>query len=200
MEAPHLRVVTEEEWDAAHRRLKSAAAVYLRSTNGHLWGRPPSGVESKYLLSGSGQCACCGASMTVRNRPNRYICASYDHRGKAVCANGLPLPMRVADEAILTKIADYVLAPEVVEGAILDAIAELQPSLGRVETKRAALEAKLRKLEEEQGHLIEAIAVTGQVDGLASAVTERGRHCDRLRRELAALDGLEELMRTAEQK
>ena len=66
-DVPDLRVVSDQEWDAAHRRLKSAAAVYLRSTNGHLWGRPPSGIESKYLLSGPGQCACCGASMTVRS-------------------------------------------------------------------------------------------------------------------------------------
>ena len=43
-----------------------------------------------------------------------------------------------ADDAILTKLADYVLAPEVVEGAILDAIAELRRSRDDLEPRRAA--------------------------------------------------------------
>ena len=45
-EVPHLRIVTDQEWDAAHRRRQSTAAVYLRSTNGHQWGRPRSGIDS----------------------------------------------------------------------------------------------------------------------------------------------------------
>ena len=198
-DVPDLRVVSDQEWDAAHRRLKSAAAVYLRSTNGHLWGRPPSGIESKYLLSGSGQCACCGASMTVRSssrgrrRHFYFICASYDHRGRTVCANGLPLPMATADEAILTTMADYVLAPEVVEGAILDAVQELRPSHDTVEAKRAALGAELRRVEEEQARFVAAIAKVGDVDALATALKERDRDRARLRGELAALDGMEEL-------
>ena len=198
-EVPDLRVVSEQEWNAAHRRLKSAAAVYLRSTNGHLWGRPPSGIESKYLLSGSGQCACCGASMTVRSshrgkrRHFDFICASYDHRGRTVCANGLPLPMAEADEAILTKMADFVLAPEVVEGAILDAIAALRPSRATVETKRAALAVELGRVEQEQARFVAAIAAAGDVDALAVALKERERDRARLSRELAALDTLEAL-------
>src|SRR5579864_1901856 len=80
-----------------------------------------SDVESKYLLSGFLQCACCGASITVRTRGHGrprffYVCASYDHRGQTVCANGLPLPMDAADDAIVTKLSDYVLDPEIAEG------------------------------------------------------------------------------------
>ena len=199
VDVPDLRIVTGEEWEAVRRRLKAARAVYLRSSNGHLWGRPPSGIASKYLLSGSGQCACCGASMTVRSshrgrrRHFYFICASYDHRGRTVCANGLPLPMAAADEAILTKMADYVLAPEVVEGAIVDAIAELRPSRDTVEMKRKALAAELRQVEQEQARIVAAIAAAGDVEALAVAITERERDRDRLRRELAAMDALETL-------
>jgi len=89
--------------------------------------------------------------------------------------------------------ADYVLAPEVVEGAILDAIAELRPSRDGVETKREALAAELRQVEGEQARLAAAIATVGDIDALAVAVQERERDRDRLKRELAALEGLETL-------
>lgn len=101
--------------------------------------------------------------------------------------------MSAADEAVLTKIADYVLAPEVVEGAILDAIAELRPSGDTVETRRAALVAELRQVETEQARFVAAIAAAGDVDALVVAIKERERDRDRLNQELAALDGMETL-------
>jgi hypothetical protein len=64
-DVPQWRIVSDEEWDAAHWRLEQAAAVYIRSTDGKRWGRPPAGVQGKYLLSGLLRCACCGASLTV---------------------------------------------------------------------------------------------------------------------------------------
>lgn len=79
-DVPQWRIVSAEEWGAAHRRLQQAASVYVRSTDGKLWGRPPAGVEGKYLLSGLLRCACCGASLTVHNTSRRrqsyYVCAS----------------------------------------------------------------------------------------------------------------------------
>lgn len=48
------------------------------------------------------------------------------------------------------KIANYELAPEMVEAAILDAVAELRPSgEDTIETRRAALRAELRQVEAE---------------------------------------------------
>ena len=101
--------------------------------------------------------------------------------------------MTAANEATLTKLSDFVLDHEVVEGAIPDAVQELRPSRDTVEAKRAALEAELRKLEGEQASLVAAIARTGQVDALANAIKEREEDRARLHHELAALDGLERL-------
>jgi len=44
VEAPELQIVSNELWNAAHARLEAARKTYLRSQNGQLWGRPPSGV------------------------------------------------------------------------------------------------------------------------------------------------------------
>src|SRR5262249_351286 len=65
---PELRVVAEEEWAGARARLDEQRAVYLRSTNGRLFGKPSNGVESNYLLTGLLRCAACGSGMTVVSR------------------------------------------------------------------------------------------------------------------------------------
>lgn len=86
-----------------------------------------------------------------------YICAAYDTRGTTVCSNGLRLPMPAADDAILAKLSRYVLDPDVVEGAIADALAELQPSHAALEGRRIELRSEVRKLEDEQARLVAAL-------------------------------------------
>lgn len=108
-----------------------------------------------------------------RRRFFYFICASYDHRGRTVCPNGLPLSMADADDAILTKVSDYVLDREIVEGAITDAIRELRPSRDAADARRGSLQAEIRKLEDEQARYVAAIAVSGQVEALARALQER---------------------------
>ena len=107
VQAPHLQMVTTGLWKAAHTRLKGARAIYLRGTQGQLWGRPTDGVESKYLLTGLARCGVCGGSLVVRSRSHGgrraffYGCTSYHHRGRTVCTNTLEMPMLAADEAVL---------------------------------------------------------------------------------------------------
>jgi hypothetical protein len=47
IDAPQLRVVSEDLWIAVHERLDASRRQYLRGTKGQLWGRPARGVESK---------------------------------------------------------------------------------------------------------------------------------------------------------
>ena len=134
--------------------------------------------------------------MTVRSSHGRqfyYVCASYDHRGRTVCANGMRLPMRAADDAILETVSGYVLDPEIIEGAIADALRDLRPTRETVEAKRAALLADLRTLAEEQARYVAAIAVAGEVEALARALKDREQRRARLQQELAALDTVERL-------
>jgi hypothetical protein len=99
--------------------------------------------------------------------------------------------MAAADNAVLTRVSDYVLDPEIVEGAIADAIRELRPSRDTVEAKRAALLADIKVLEDEQARYVAAIAVADEVDALARALQDRERQRSRLQHELAALDSLD---------
>jgi site-specific DNA recombinase len=194
VDVPHLRILSDDLWNAAHRRLTAASQTYLRSSQGNRWGRPASGVPSKYLLSGLLECAGCGGSMSVRSGTHGlgkrffYICTSYNNRGQTVCSNGLRLPMTMTDDAILSKLSSYVLDPEIVEGAIADALIELRPSSAVMESRRGALQTEIRKLEEEQARFVAAIAIAGDVEALAQALRDRERRRTHLRSELVNLD------------
>jgi site-specific DNA recombinase len=171
-EVPHLRIVSEDKWSAAHRRLDAAQRTYLKACNGNRHGRPPSGVCSKYLLGGLLECACCGGAMSVRSGTHGpgqrffYICTSYNNRGQSVCANGLRLPMTLTDDAILSNVSDFVLDPAVVDGAVADALAELRPVGDAINERPTAVGAEIRKLEDEQAKFVAAIAIASDVEGL----------------------------------
>ena len=68
MPAPELRIVTDEQWQAAHTRLQRTLATYLQRTNGRLWGKPTTGLAGKYLLTGIARCGCCNGSLEVQSR------------------------------------------------------------------------------------------------------------------------------------
>jgi len=44
IEVPDLRIVSDDQWEAAHARLRSAASVYLGSTGGRRFGKPIVGL------------------------------------------------------------------------------------------------------------------------------------------------------------
>jgi hypothetical protein len=122
-----------------------------------------------------------------------YICTSYNNRGQTVCSNGLRLPMTMTDDAILSKLSSYVLDPEIVEGAIADALAELRPTSDDMERRRGAVHAEIRRVEEEQARFVAAIAVAGDVEALAQGLREREQQRIRLRSELVKLERAEQL-------
>ena len=107
VDVPHLRIVSEELWQAVQARLGEARSCYLSSTHGEAFGRPPNQRESKYLLTGFVRCGVCGGSLIVGSRSHRkqrsflYECSSFHRRGSQVCANDLNVSLTMADEAIL---------------------------------------------------------------------------------------------------
>jgi hypothetical protein len=108
-------------------------------------------------------------------------------------ANGLPLPMRGADDAILTKLRDYVLRADIVEGAITDAVEALRPEADTLAARREELQAQARAVDEELARFVAAIAAGGELASLVAAMRDRERQRANLHRQLAALDGLRDV-------
>src|SRR5262249_41483065 len=164
LEQPALRIVDEQLWQAAHERLAGTRGAYLRGTKGRLWGRPASGIESQYLLTGLLSCGVCGGSMVVtsrdmktRGRRYAYACSHNRFRGRAVCENGLWAPMELADRLILDTLEQDILRPASVEAAVTEALDALRPSTEAHTRRREAVEAELRRVEAELARLTEAV-------------------------------------------
>jgi hypothetical protein len=99
--------------------------------------------------------------------------------------------MGAAADAVLSCVADYVLDPEIVEGAIANALAELRPARDAVEAARAKLSIDLRTSKLRSRTTSPRSATAGEVEALSRALAERERQRLGIVRELAVLDRLD---------
>ncbi len=196
-EAPELRIVSDELWQAAHERLQRSRHVYGRAMAGRLQGKPANGIESRYLLTGFAVCAWCGGALTIRSssRGRRrayfvYQCLTHVQRGRAVCANSTAMPMEAADREVLDTVESTLLRADVVAAAIEDAASRLQPDLAQQATERPRLQKELGRVEAEIGNLVKAIAEGAEFPSIKGALRDHEQQRERLQQELAALDRL----------
>jgi site-specific DNA recombinase len=194
IDAPQLRVVSEEQWLAAHRRVEQTRQTYLRGTRGHLWGRPADGHESKYLLTGLSRCGLCGGTLIVRSRSHGrqrayyYACSSFHHRGKTVCPNSLEMRLQDADDAVLTALERELLDPGMLEEAIARAAARVAAPPVDVAERRHSLEAARLQTETALARLTDAVAAGGPIATLVQAIREQERSQAEIRAALADLN------------
>ena len=180
--APQLQIVSDELWRAAHGRLEEARAVYLRGTNGQLWGQPARGVESKYLLVGLASCGVCGAGVSVRSclrsrhRYFYYVCTASYTRGPHVFGNGAHWAMDGLDRTVLDAIASQVLSPVALSRALTRALDLVVTAPTSSTGARAGLERDLRDVDARIEPLVGAIADGDPMpELLARLKQERGR-------------------------
>jgi site-specific DNA recombinase len=177
--APDLRIVDDALWKASHARMDSVRTAYMRGTKGRLFGRPRTGTESKYLLTGFCRCGACGGGMFLHTRGGKvrralYACTGYHKRGRSVCQNNLEVPMDLADRAVIAGIRDTVLRPAIVDAALEEALrmlAEPTPGAARAD----ALEAELTTLGGEIERLVTAMAAGGDLPALVEGLRARER-------------------------
>lgn len=196
LEAPALRIVPEELWRAAYERIGRTRQAYLRATGGKLYGRPETGVESKYLLSGFLICGACRGGMHVIRRSSQrgrrvlyFACNNW--RVNHACPNAMSLHTAVLDAEVLATLKADVLTPELVEAVVTRTIelARLEPDDHA--QRRDRLTGEAARLAEEIGRLTEAVATGGRdIPSLVAALKDRERQrADTLAR-LEHLDGL----------
>jgi hypothetical protein len=175
--APELRIVSEDTWTAAHARLAAVRSLYLTTTDGQPFGRPPLGDPSKYLLTNLALCGCCGGSLRARSRSHGrgrkyfYGCSGYHERGRTVCANNADVPMTDANDILIEALLDDVLDETMLLEAVDEAlqIIDSNVAIDRLPT----LEAQLATVDQERERLVSAIAAGGPLDGLVHALQAR---------------------------
>ncbi|MGH9311708.1 MAG: recombinase family protein [Vicinamibacterales bacterium] len=190
--APELRVVAEPIWQAAHERLDESRALYLRSTKGQVWGRPPSAMDAKYLLSGLAECGRCGGTIEVRSRSHGrhrayfYMCSTHRRRGASIC-RGLDVPMERADEAILATVEATLLDPDMLERACVRAVADDALRADSAATKVELLNRQ-RMILQELRRLTDHLAAGDDSRSLREGIASREAEVARIDRELARLE------------
>jgi len=179
--AEPLRIISDDLWNATHRRLAAAYAVY---GGGERSGRPACGTTSKFLLTNLANCGRCGASLQVRSRRSTgtarrffYGCGSFHNRGKAVCPNSCDAPMSATDRVVIDILLRRVLDPAMLRDAIGQAL-ELLAGPERQDPRRG-LDAEIARIDAERTRLVSAITAGGALDSLLDAL--RTREGDRMR-------------------
>jgi hypothetical protein len=188
---PALRIVSDEQWVAAHTRLEGIRVQVIQASGGRIGVRRRD-VESHYLLSGFARCAVCGGGLGVMSGSHRsarghvYGCLAYLKRGTSVCGNALRLPLDRVDDAVLRTLAGDVLRPPVVMAVIEGVLEELTPS-SRVKELHQSL-ASLRTIEQGIRNLAQAIAAAGELGPLLHELkVARAKH-DELRATINVLE------------
>jgi site-specific DNA recombinase len=177
VDAPHLRIVTEALWNAAHERLRTSRETYLRTNDGQLFGKPSNGIESKYLLTGLAQCGICGGGLYTtsrshgRQRAYLYACATFHKRGSTICPNNQSVWMADTDTEVMAAVQDEILDPVVVEAALQEAFETLTApaSVARLPQWKA----RIAELDREMDRLTLAIASGGELSVLTNGVKAR---------------------------
>jgi hypothetical protein len=116
-EIPDHRIVSEELWNHAHKRLRLVRAVY-GVKEGKRRGRA---LASPYLFTGLLFCSECGGSITIvsghcrKRKDSRYGCSMHAQRGDSQCRNGLLIRRRELESQLLAGLQARVLHPAVVD-------------------------------------------------------------------------------------
>jgi site-specific DNA recombinase len=159
----HLRIVSDELWDAVRARYASVAL-------GPQARGPERARRPVRLLSGLVRCGVCGGPLIIGGAEARLVCSVRRERGQAACTNGRGAKSMEIEARVTTAIKGLLLDPAVVEEALREF--QLRAAKWRSSTRaaRAKQEAELAEVKRRAARLVDQVA-----DGLlsGSAVQEK---------------------------
>jgi DNA invertase Pin-like site-specific DNA recombinase len=195
-EAPDLRLIPEPLWQTVARRRTATRRAYVRTTDGRLHGRPPSGVESKYLLTGMTTCSLCGGSLVVQSRASGddrkflYRCQHAYYRGADRLHEPTPAVMLDTNRAVLRSLEAALLTPAAVEAIVREVVVSARPVEETMVPRRAAIRADLAVAEAEIARLTSAIARAPDLGSLLDALRAKEQQREAIQTDLTGLEGL----------
>ena len=174
VQAPHLRIIDDELWNAARARQASLVRLFdeARAGGADILRAASTNRRPKTLLSGLLECGVCGGTVAKRGN-NRFGCVSHI-MGKG-CTNSRTINRDVLEARVLAGLRDKLMAPHVVAEAMR---AYIQETNRLNHYRRANREADLLRLEKAR----KAIA------GIVAAI-EDGGYSRPLMERLKTLEG-----------
>jgi DNA invertase Pin-like site-specific DNA recombinase len=172
VDAPHLRIVSDEALAAVTRRFETVKRVFARDGSGLAIG------QQRYLFSGLLKCGECGGSIVLvcgrgRHGADRYGCSLHHQRGDTVCSNALLVRRDDLEDRLLQRLSEAVLREEVIDYAIAGVAEELEKRFESLNSQLEQTRQRKRRIEEELDRLVGAIANGQPSKSLMSAIGER---------------------------
>ncbi len=159
-EAPHLRIVDQEVYDAVQTRLTESSKL-----------SNPYHHRPKHLLSGLLKCGHCGGGMSVKDRRKgvvRVQCTQSREGGR--CNQRTSYILNDIERTVLGGLLETLQEPQVIEAFVSEYHAEMQRMSADTRRERRALERRRTSLASQNERMVDALA-TGSVD--ISAIRER---------------------------
>jgi site-specific DNA recombinase len=163
-EAPELRIVSQELWDAAQSCLQAQRAR-TKTLQEALHKNARSGRGPKYLLSGLLKCGTCGGNFIIINATD-YGCGTHKDRGPHICNNSLKVSRQLVEKLLLESVKNDLFTDEAIR------LFKVETSRLLAEQRRKPKDAgivrdRLGKIEQQINNLLAAIK-----DGVRTATTK----------------------------
>jgi site-specific DNA recombinase len=187
VEAPEVRIVSDELWEAVHKRAKLMRERFGSSGRSQI----RSAAWSKYLFSGLLFCGECGARITIvagngKRAYPKYGCPNHRYRG--TCENRLLIRVDRLEAQLLDGLERRVLSPEAVEYVVQ----RLENCIKTIRNSKNAtpnditLQQQTNELKGQAQRITDAIAEAGHSAVLLQRLSEIERKITDLDRKIAA--------------
>src|SRR5262249_29974766 len=101
-----LRIISDEEWTAAHQQIAETRGQYLR--HGHQIIGQREGARGLFLLSGFLSCDLCRGRLVATRRGRKstavYVCSNRRDRGASACGNSSGVPAADLHQAVVVTL------------------------------------------------------------------------------------------------
>ncbi len=164
VDAPELRIVPQELWDAVKAR---------QHDRSHVGSGMARVGRTMRLLSGLLHCSNCGARLTLRGA-SVYRCAAHFDRGNAVCATTCSVNAKQAERGVLNFLGELLSSETGVKGII--ASLNSKPRAPRRPSNRDEIARQIAETEKEATRLVEALGkgvLVSQIEGKMRQVEAR---------------------------
>ena len=148
-EAPELRLIDQELWEAVKRR---QASLVVEGPEQKPWDRR----RPRYLFSGLAICGVCGSGYSIVS-PGRLGCSAARNKGETVCSNHATIARADLEGRVLHALSEHLMDPELVRVFCEEFTAEMNRLRAEAGTQRASKAAELERVKRDHGKLVDAI-------------------------------------------
>ncbi|MGE4218971.1 MAG: recombinase family protein [Alphaproteobacteria bacterium] len=174
VEAPDLRIVSQDTWDRCQEIKTRQAHKPLRDRR-----RP------RRLLSGLAFCGRCGGSYTVIGS-DRMGCVA--HRESGTCDNNRTISIRKLEDRVLAGMREHLLRPEAIAEFVREYHAEARRRKAEKGRLRDSAVKELRDVTARIGRIVEAIETGGDAVNLMARLRDLEARQVALKADIASAD------------